>query len=128
MKQYTKQEARAILFGGKGINHKWIICSAPITGQPSRNPPFRAIVEAAGIPGKTEGRGKLTRRRFIRLVMSTGNQRREAEVLAWAAHRNGIPYREILLKFLVPAIIHADEVMDTLQHGKVDPESITIMQ
>lgn len=88
---------------------------SPIYDKPSRGYPFRAIIEAAGIPGGPEGKGKLTRKRFIRLVMSTGNGKRDAEYLAWAAHRHGIPYRECLQRTMVPAILRGDAAMETMQ-------------
>lgn len=88
---------------------------SPIYDKPSRGYPFRAIIEAAGVPGVSEGKGKLTRKRFVRLVMSTGNGRREAEHLAWAAHRHGISYRECLQRTMIPAILRGDAAMETMQ-------------
>lgn len=88
---------------------------SPIYDKPSRGYPFRAIIEAAGIPGGPEGKGRVSRKRFVRLVMSTGNSRRHAEYLAWAAHRHGISYRNCLQRTMVPAILRADKDMKDCQ-------------
>ena len=102
MRKFSGNEADRMLRDGL-----WFI--APFSGTPSRYPPFRAIIEAA------EGKRKVDRRRFIRLVMSTGNGRRAAEYLAFAVHRNGISYRDALQRAMVPAIMLADEKMERYQ-------------
>lgn len=91
---------------------------SPLNSKPSEGYPFKAIIDAAGIPGVRKGKGRLTRKRFIRLVMSTGNGKRAAEYLAFAAHRAGISYRQCLQQTMIPAILYADETMTEL-NGKV---------
>lgn len=111
MRKYTDSEILRALRDGLKFQ-------APLSGTPSRYPPFRSIVEAAGIPGGEKGKGKLSRKRFIRLVMSTGNGRRDAEYLAYAAHRHGISYRDCLRRTMIPAILLADAKIKQYQ-GKL---------
>ena len=94
---------------GKGLT-----LTAPISTKPSESYPFLAIVEAA------EGNCRLTRKRFVRLIMSTGNGRRIAEHLAFAAHRIGMSYREILQKTVLQAIYYADEQMKNINCAVVE--------
>ena len=94
---------------GKGLT-----LTAPISIKPSEAYPFRAIVEAA------EGNCRLTRKRFVRLIMSTGNGRRIAERLAFVAHRIGMSYREILQKTVLQAIYYADEQMKNINGAVVE--------
>lgn len=108
MRRYTDAESWKMLRNGL----KFV---SPIYDKPSRGFPFRAIIEAAGIPGGPEGKGRVSRKRFIRLVMSTGNGRRDAEYLAYAAHRHGISYRDCLQRVMVPAILRADKDMKDCQ-------------
>lgn len=110
MRQYSLNEIMSALKDGL----KFVV---PFSEKPSQYPPFRAIVEAAGIPGVSEGKGKVSRKRFIRLVMSTGNQIRAAEYLAYAAHRNGVSYRECLQRTMIPAICQADASMERVCQG-----------
>lgn len=108
MRRYADAEIRRLLRDGM----KYV---SPIYDKPSRGFPFRAIIEAAGIPGGPEGKGRVSRKRFVRLVMSTGNGKRAAEALAQAAKRKGISYRECLQRIMVPAILQADKDVKDLQ-------------
>lgn len=110
VKRYGRDEARKALKEGLRF-------VSPIYEKPSRGYPFRAIIEASGVPGGPEGKGRLTRKRFRRLVMSTGNGRRAADFLAWAAHQGGISYRECLQRVMVPAILRSDKAMEAMQEN-----------
>ena len=114
MRRYSENEIMHRLKNGLTFR-----AHAPFGRKPSNEVPFRAIVEAAGIPGVKAGRGRLTRKRFVKLVMSTGNQRRDAEYLAFAVHHIGVSYRDCLQRTMVPAILHADEVVDDIVTGKI---------
>ena len=107
MRKFTEHDIRRALRGGLKFK-------APVTETPSEADPFRAIIQAAGTPTGGKGRGRLTRKRFVKLVMSTGNQKREAEYLAYAAHARGVSYRDCLQWTMIPAILHADEAMKTM--------------
>ena len=108
MRKLTVEQARAELRDGLRF-------TTPIYAKPSLGIPFRAVVEAAGIPGESEGKGRLTRKRFMKLVMSTGNGRRQAEALAFAAKRKGMSYRECLRLAMVPAILRSDKAVRDLE-------------
>ena len=89
----------------KGLN-----IVSPIFNEPSKHPPFRAVIEAAGTPDGEPGKGRLTRKRCVGLMMSVGLDKRQAEALAYYAHIN-IGYREVLRRILVPLILQADAAM-----------------
>ena len=112
MRQFTERETYGLLRNGI----RFVI---PLTDSPIKHPPCRAIAEAAGIPGVADGSGRLTRKRFIRLVMSTGNSIRDAEYLAWAAHLHGVSYRDCLQRTLVPQIMKADRSVQRIFSGEI---------
>ena len=103
MRTYSGSDVRKFLAEGSK-------CEAPISMEPSRFPPFRAIVEAAGLEGGPKTT-RITRKRFIHLMMSTGNSPRYAEFFAWAVHRIGASYRDGIRRFIIPAILEADAAM-----------------
>lgn len=106
MERYDMKIVRKAMMDGLRFYSQ--LCDKPSTAYP-----FRAIVETA------EGTCRLTRKRFVRLVMSTGNNKREAEFLAFAAHRAGISYRECLQRIMLPAIRYADEQMKNMNGAVV---------
>ena len=112
MRTFTEAETSARLKDG-------IQFVIPVSRYPAEKPPCRAIAKAAGIPGVLEGRGRLTRKRFMKLLMSTGNSRRDAEYLAWAAHRNGVSYRLCLQRTVIPLMMKAAWTMNAVFSGAV---------
>jgi len=112
MRKFTLAETYARLTNGI----RFVI---PVSRHPAENPPCRAIVEAAGIPGIQEGHGRLTRKRFIKLLMSTGNSRLDAEYLAFAAHANKVSYRDCLQRTVIPMVMKADGSMKAFFSGAV---------
>ncbi len=113
MRRYTENDKRVF---DAFLLRNGLKFVAPVAPVPSSVPPFRAIVDAV------ERKRKCGRKRFVQLIMSTGNGRRVAEYVAYTMQRKEIPYWMCLRLIMIPAIQHADESMDRILHGVLVPE------